>query len=77
MPPKSEPCLSADPRQAGIDFTLLQGMDAIISMAGGLGAGWVAQHLGIAGYFLIAAVLAVLAVPVVAWLALRAASTAQ
>lgn len=67
----------ADPRQAGIDFTLLQGMDAIVSMAGGLGAGWVAQHLGFASYFLIAAVLAVLAAPVVAWLAARAASAAR
>ncbi|CAN7184746.1 MFS transporter [Bosea sp. LjRoot9] len=67
----------ADPRQAGIDFTLLQGMDAIVSMAGGLGAGWVAQHLGFASYFLIAAVLAVLAAPVVAWLAVRAASVAR
>ncbi|AOO84717.1 MFS transporter [Bosea vaviloviae] len=66
----------ADPRQAGIDFTLLQGMDAIVSMAGGLGAGWVAQHLGFASYFLIAAVLAVLAAPVVAWLATRATSAA-
>ncbi len=67
----------ADLRQAGIDFTLLQGMDALVSMAGGLGAGWVAQHLGFASYFLIAAVLAVLAAPVVAWLAARAASAAR
>jgi MFS transporter (putative signal transducer) len=69
--------LGADPHQAGIDFTLLQGMDAVVSMAGGLGAGWVAQHLGFASYFLIAAVLAVLAAPVVARLAARAASAAQ
>ncbi|WP_139221279.1 hypothetical protein [Bosea sp. OK403] len=61
MPPRADLCLSTDPRQAGIDFTLLQGVDAVVSMAGGLGAGWVAQHLGFASYFLIAVVLAVLA----------------
>jgi MFS transporter (putative signal transducer) len=52
-------------------------MDAVVSLTGGLGAGWVAQQLGFAGHFLIAAVLAVLAAPVMAWLAARAARAAQ
>ncbi|MDR6872612.1 sugar phosphate permease [Bosea sp. BE125] len=52
-------------------------MDAVVSMTGGLGTGWVAQQLGFAGHFLIAAVLAVLAGAVVAWLAARAASAAR
>jgi MFS transporter (putative signal transducer) len=53
----------SDPRQAGIDFTLLQCMDALVSMAGGIGAGWIAQHYGYSGFFGLAGVLAVLAVP--------------
>lgn len=56
----------ADPRQAGVDFTLLQCMDALVSMAGGVGAGWIAQHWGYGTCFALAAGLAVIAVPVVA-----------
>lgn len=56
----------ADPQQAGVDFTLLQCMDALVSMAGGVGAGWIAQHWGYGTCFALAAGLAVVAVPVVA-----------
>lgn len=58
----------ADPRQAGVDFTLLQGTDSIVSMIGGLGAGWVAQHFGYTSYLAGAAGLALVAVPLTAWL---------
>lgn len=58
----------SDPRQAGIDFTLLQCMDALVSMAGGIGAGWVSQHLGYGACFGLAAAFAALAVPTVATL---------
>lgn len=61
----------SDPRQAGIDFTLLQGTDAIVSMVGGLGAGWVAQHFGYPAYLGLAAGLAALALPAVAWASAR------
>lgn len=63
----------SDPRQAGIDFTLLQCMDALVSMAGGLGAGWVSQHLGYAACFALAAGVALVAAPVAAILGSRAA----
>ncbi|RDI58835.1 MFS transporter [Microvirga subterranea] len=55
----------SDPRQAGIDFTLLQCMDALVSMAGGIGAGWVSQHLGYGACFGAAAAFAIIAAPVV------------
>lgn len=58
----------ADPRQAGVDFTLLQGTDSIVSMVGGLGAGWVAQHFGYTPYLAGAAMLALLAAPLALWL---------
>jgi MFS transporter (putative signal transducer) len=63
----------SDPRQAGVDFTLLQCMDALVGMAGGLGAGWISQHLGYATCFALAAFGAVIAAPVVAILGRRAA----
>ena len=55
----------SDPRQAGIDFTLLQCMDALVSMAGGIGAGWVSEHFGYGVYFGLAGSLALIAVPAV------------
>lgn len=64
----------SDPRQAGIDFTLLQCMDALVSMAGGIGAGWTSQHLGYGACFGAAAVFALIAVPVVSALNRRNAS---
>jgi len=54
----------SDPRQAGVDFTLLQCMDAAVSMVGGVGAGWIAQHFGYVTFFGLASFLALLAVPV-------------
>lgn len=45
----------SDPRQAGIDFTLFQCMDAIVSMAGGMGTAFVAARFGYEFSFLIAA----------------------
>ncbi|KOF15188.1 MFS transporter [Ensifer adhaerens] len=53
----------ADPRQAGVDFTLFQCMDSLISMAGGLGAGWIAEHFGYTAFFLSAAIVSTLAAP--------------
>jgi MFS transporter (putative signal transducer) len=64
----------SDPRQAGIDFTLLQCMDALVSMIGGIGAGWVSQHLGYDACFGLAAALGVIAMPVAAYLSRRPAS---
>lgn len=63
----------SDPRQAGVDFTLLQCMDGLVSMVGGIGAGWIAQHFGYGACFALAAAAALLAAPVVAVLARRAA----
>ena len=61
----------SDPRQAGIDFTLLQCMDALVSMIGGIGAGWIAQNFGYGTCFGLAASLIVLAIAPVAVLSRR------
>lgn len=61
----------SDPRQAGIDFTLLQCMDALVSMIGGIGAGWIAQNFGYGACFGLAASLIVLAIGPVAILSRR------
>ncbi|MGH6858998.1 MAG: MFS transporter [Phyllobacterium sp.] len=53
----------SDPKQAGVDFTLFQCMDGMVSMVGGLGAGWIAEHLGYTVFFSLAAGVAVLAAP--------------
>ncbi len=58
----------SDPRQAGVDFTLLQCMDGLVSMAGGIGAGWVAQHFGYGVCFGLAAIVALIAAPLAALL---------
>ncbi|RXT57159.1 MFS transporter [Bosea sp. Tri-44] len=58
----------SDPRQAGVDFTLLQCMDGLVSMAGGIGAGWIAQHFGYGVCFALAAGAALVAAPLVAFL---------
>jgi len=55
----------SDPRQGGIDFTLFQSMDALVSMAGGVIAGYAAQHLGYAPFFAGACAIAVATVPLV------------
>jgi MFS transporter (putative signal transducer) len=56
----------SDPRQAGVDFTLFQCMDALVSMAGGIIAGYVAEHFGYGIFFAGAGVMALLAVPAIA-----------
>lgn len=61
----------ADPRQAGVDFTLSQCMDSLISMAGGLGAGWIAERFGYSAFFLCAAGVSTVAVPLLAMLLRR------
>jgi len=61
----------SDPRQAGIDFTLLQCMDALVSIIGGIGAGWTAQHFGYSACFGLAALLVVIATGPVAMLSRR------
>ncbi|MBO1903962.1 MFS transporter [Microvirga sp. 3-52] len=61
----------SDPRQAGIDFTLLQCMDAFVSMIGGIGAGWIAQNFGYSACFGLAAFLVILATAPVALLSRR------
>ena len=58
----------SDPRQAGVDFTLLQCMDGLVSMAGGIGAGWVSQHFGYGVCFGLAAIAALIAAPLAALL---------
>ena len=59
----------SDPRQAGVDFALLQCMDGLVSMAGGIGAGWVSQHFGYGVCFGLAAGVALVAAPLAALLA--------
>lgn len=36
----------SDPKQAGVDFTVFQCMDGIVSIVGGIAAGWIAERLG-------------------------------
>lgn len=56
----------SDPRQAGVDFTLFQCMDALISMAGGIAAGYAAQWFGYGALFTGASAIALLAIPAIA-----------
>jgi MFS transporter (putative signal transducer) len=56
----------SDPRQAGVDFTLFQCMDALVSMAGGILAGYAAEHFGYGIFFAGAGVIALMAVPAIA-----------
>ncbi|MEI5677535.1 MULTISPECIES: MFS transporter [unclassified Mesorhizobium] len=56
----------SDPKQAGVDFTLFQCMDALVSMVGGIVAGYVAQYLGYGIFFATAGVIAIAAIPVIA-----------
>ncbi|MBK1623434.1 MFS transporter [Afifella marina] len=66
----------SDPRQAGIDFTLFQCVDALLSLSGGVAAGFLAERFGYSLFFAGAAVLAVLAVPAIAVMAGGKASEA-
>lgn len=62
----------SDPRQAGVDFTLFQCLDAALSMILGLGAAFVAQSLGYGVFYVCAAALAIGVIPFVAALANKA-----
>lgn len=53
----------SDPRQGGIDFTLFQSMDALVSMIGGVGAGYVANYFGYGFFFACASIIALAALP--------------
>lgn len=55
----------SDPKQAGVDFTLFQCADGMVSMAGGLGAGWISEHFGYPFFFTAAAIVSVLAIPAI------------
>ncbi|MER9210932.1 MFS transporter [Mesorhizobium sp. M0663] len=55
----------SDPRQAGVDFTLFQCMDALMSMAGGIAAGYAARYFGYGAFFAGAGLVALLAVPAI------------
>lgn len=56
----------SDPNQAGVDFTLFQCMDALVSMIAAVIAGYVAQYFGYGVFFAISAALAILAAPAIA-----------
>ncbi|WP_435170207.1 MFS transporter [Falsirhodobacter sp. 1013] len=56
----------ADAGQPGVDFTLFQCMDATVSMLAGMAAGRVAQTFGYGPFFLSAAVLGLLTLPLIA-----------
>jgi MFS transporter (putative signal transducer) len=56
----------SDRRQGGVDFTLFQCMDGLVSMVGGVAAGYVAEHLGYGIFFVGAGLAAAAAIPVVA-----------
>lgn len=53
----------SDPRQAGVDFTLFQCMDAAISMLGGVVAGMIAEAFGYGVFFTIACVVSLATIP--------------
>ncbi len=57
----------SDPRQGGVDFTLFQSMDALVSMAGGVAAGFVAEHLGYGVFFAGAGLIALATIPAIAF----------
>ncbi|WP_062763412.1 MFS transporter [Falsirhodobacter sp. alg1] len=55
----------ADAGQPGVDFTLFQCMDASISMAAGVLAGWIAHQFGYAVFFLMAVALGLATIPLI------------
>lgn len=67
----------SDPRQAGVDFTLFQCMDALVSMVVGTAAGVVAERLGYGAFFAIACGLSLLTVPAILVVTRRLSSAAR
>ncbi|MBB3020026.1 MFS transporter (putative signal transducer) [Microvirga lupini] len=67
----------SDPRQGGVDFTLFQCTDALVSMIGGVGSGWIAQHFGYGACFGAAAAFTALTLPVVVLLGQRPPSLSE
>lgn len=59
----------SDVRQGGVDFTLFQSMDALVSIVGGVLAGYVAEHFGYGVFFTGAGILALLITPLIFFLA--------
>lgn len=55
----------SDTRQGGVDFTLFQSMDALVSMAGGVLAGYMAEYLGYGIFFTGAGFVALAAIPLI------------
>jgi MFS transporter (putative signal transducer) len=55
----------SDPRQGGIDFTLFQSMDALVSMIGGVAAGYVANAFGYGVFFAAASAIALASLPAI------------
>lgn len=51
----------SDPRQAGVDFTLFQCMDALVSIVSGMAAGYIAEYFGFGDFFGASAVISLLA----------------
>lgn len=47
----------SDSKQAGVDFTVFQCMDGIVSIVGGLAIGWIAERLGYASIFIGASII--------------------
>lgn len=56
----------SDPRQAGVDFTIFQCTDSVISMIGGVASGAVAGRFGYSALFLAGMGIAVAAIPFIA-----------
>lgn len=63
----------SDPRQGGVDFTLFQSMDALVSMAGGVAAGFVAERLGYGVFFAGAGLITLATIPAIAFVTKRTA----
>ncbi|MDQ6435131.1 MFS transporter [Mesorhizobium sp. LHD-90] len=59
----------SDPRQGGVDFTLFQSMDALVSLACGVLAGYAAEHFGYTAFYVGAGAVALAAIPAIALVA--------
>jgi MFS transporter (putative signal transducer) len=66
----------SDPKQAGVDFTVFQCMDGIVSIIGGLGAGWIAQRSGYTSIFVGAGAVCIVVIVPITLLLRRTSQTA-